>query len=355
VLLLTWSALVILGVCDQSPCLSNSFAPITTGILSQSLTSFHFPTNEPELMSVAYLVWSAQVPSTETQAALFFATHASGDNNKLFVRLRNCAVPDFGVASDPCVGRQDHIVEVFCPTCFTTDPASTHVYTFINGTLTPVTTVVPLHPGVYDNGGDAQFWFAFGSQGNTGWIQNSGIPELKANDTSDNVFVRAGAVAVTAAIRSASEPCSPSIDCKVGEWSSWSSCDSECDGGHQIRTRDQIVAARNGGVSCENLGELRSCNFDPCADGLSDKARAGIVIACIGSIIIAFLLFFAMSKKKPLFSKRVNKKLHAQTSQPSPQRHVSPPSQPQQPGKKASSDEGTTTTTPAAKTGQTWV
>lgn len=64
--------------------------------------------------------------------------------------------------------------------------------------------------------------------------------------------------------------CSPgttacgAIDCVVSDWTKWSDCDKECDGGFQTRTRKITVAAAHGGAKCPVLTETRACNTDKC-------------------------------------------------------------------------------------------
>lgn len=53
-------------------------------------------------------------------------------------------------------------------------------------------------------------------------------------------------------------------DCKVGDWSGWSKCTAECNGGSQTRTRNVKLPARNGGKPCEPTMNSRTCGNDPC-------------------------------------------------------------------------------------------
>ena len=55
------------------------------------------------------------------------------------------------------------------------------------------------------------------------------------------------------------------VNCKWGQWSSWSECSKSCDGGTQNRYRSKIQIAKFGGLQC--LGQTngtRLCNQDPC-------------------------------------------------------------------------------------------
>lgn len=48
--------------------------------------------------------------------------------------------------------------------------------------------------------------------------------------------------------------------CLVSNWSEWSHCDQECNGGHQTRTRTVTIK----GDDCPDLMESRVCNTTPC-------------------------------------------------------------------------------------------
>jgi len=54
------------------------------------------------------------------------------------------------------------------------------------------------------------------------------------------------------------------VDCKVGPWTNWGSCDRSCGGGKQYRIRTITQQPRNGGNSCPALQEERACNSDAC-------------------------------------------------------------------------------------------
>jgi len=305
--------LCIIGVWGGlSPCLTNSFAPITTSQLASSLSSsFVFPDSSlstplvQQLTTIVGYVAAAMIPGTEDEAALFFATPVA---NQLFVRTRNCTAPEWGVPGDACHGRTDRIYEIFCPGATCLADQNNHVYTYDtdSATLTTVGTFTLVNPTVY-NGGGAQFWFPFGSNGGSGWLsQPSGIPELNANFTDASVFVvpaykGSTLVAVVGAIRSEDEPCTPPVNCVLGAWSSYGACSAVCGGGFQHRTRAAIVNAQNGG-SCGALGQEQQCNTQLCYQDLTGRARAGVVIACICSAVLAGLIFFSWAKSKKVFT-----------------------------------------------------
>jgi len=54
------------------------------------------------------------------------------------------------------------------------------------------------------------------------------------------------------------------VDCEVSEWSLWSDCSQECDSGTQSRTRSVLVEPLNGGLACPSLSESQSCNTHAC-------------------------------------------------------------------------------------------
>jgi hypothetical protein len=53
-------------------------------------------------------------------------------------------------------------------------------------------------------------------------------------------------------------------DCKVSEWSEYSKCDADCDGGKQVRTRTITRKALAGGIECPILKEEKKCNEQVC-------------------------------------------------------------------------------------------
>jgi hypothetical protein len=53
-------------------------------------------------------------------------------------------------------------------------------------------------------------------------------------------------------------------DCKVTEWSQWTPCSKNCDGGVKTRTRTILTNPANGGKICPSLIDTSTCNPQPC-------------------------------------------------------------------------------------------
>ena len=51
----------------------------------------------------------------------------------------------------------------------------------------------------------------------------------------------------------------PGVDCVVGEWEEWSTCDNACGYGTRRRTRGVNVQPDNGGSNCPVLKQRRAC------------------------------------------------------------------------------------------------
>lgn len=60
------------------------------------------------------------------------------------------------------------------------------------------------------------------------------------------------------------------LDCRVGEWGEWSTCDTKCGRGLSRRSRTILHPASNGGKECEDLEQTRSCRVE---GGCSEKNR----------------------------------------------------------------------------------
>jgi len=54
------------------------------------------------------------------------------------------------------------------------------------------------------------------------------------------------------------------VDCELSEWSGWSKCSAECGGGVQQRLREVKVPMRNEGEPCGESSETRPCNGQSC-------------------------------------------------------------------------------------------
>jgi len=59
----------------------------------------------------------------------------------------------------------------------------------------------------------------------------------------------------------------PSVDCKISEWSVWSTCSKSCDNGYQTRSRQILISPQNGGKHCPkgyDKNQFTYCNTMPC-------------------------------------------------------------------------------------------
>jgi uncharacterized protein YegL len=54
------------------------------------------------------------------------------------------------------------------------------------------------------------------------------------------------------------------VDCGMSEWSGWSGCSAECEGGEQQKTRSILVKPKNGGQECDTTLEAQACNTGGC-------------------------------------------------------------------------------------------
>merc|ERR1711936_1300814 len=71
--------------------------------------------------------------------------------------------------------------------------------------------------------------------------------------------------------------CEEVINCQVSSWSSWSSCSSKCGSGKATRTRSIIRPQSNGGVSCPDLRQHRTCTgrSELCSRDATSSPRFG--------------------------------------------------------------------------------
>jgi len=54
------------------------------------------------------------------------------------------------------------------------------------------------------------------------------------------------------------------VDCVMSEWSDYSKCTRDCEGGVQQRSRTVLTNAKNGGAYCLDPSEVQSCNTGSC-------------------------------------------------------------------------------------------
>jgi len=54
------------------------------------------------------------------------------------------------------------------------------------------------------------------------------------------------------------------INCAMSEWSGWSACTADCEGGLQSHTRNIMTKPKNGGTQCNTVEESRPCNTMSC-------------------------------------------------------------------------------------------
>jgi hypothetical protein len=77
------------------------------------------------------------------------------------------------------------------------------------------------------------------------------------------------------------------VDCVMSEWSGWSKCTRECEGGVQLQTRSILTKPRHGGKACDTVQEERPCNTDSCdRDCLLDRWSqwSSCSVACAGGV-----------------------------------------------------------------------
>ena len=57
-------------------------------------------------------------------------------------------------------------------------------------------------------------------------------------------------------------PCS--VDCRVSQWSSWSTCSASCGGGRRSRERTVATSPALGGRECPELTDTEECGMSRC-------------------------------------------------------------------------------------------
>merc|ERR1719195_1581106 len=75
------------------------------------------------------------------------------------------------------------------------------------------------------------------------------------------------------------------VDCLMSQWSGWSKCTKDCEGGVQAKTRDVVTKPKNGGKGCDSVQEERPCNTGSCDRNckLSDWSEwSPCTMACSG-------------------------------------------------------------------------
>ena len=60
------------------------------------------------------------------------------------------------------------------------------------------------------------------------------------------------------------------VDCVWGAWGTWADCSVTSGRGNQVRSRNIVTHAANGGTECaDGPTELQSCNSDACPVGMT--------------------------------------------------------------------------------------
>jgi len=78
------------------------------------------------------------------------------------------------------------------------------------------------------------------------------------------------------------------VDCKMGDWTGWSKCTSDCGGGVRSKSRDRIVKPKDGGAACDAPTEEERCNTASCDRDCELKpwTKRPCSVACGGGEIV---------------------------------------------------------------------
>jgi hypothetical protein len=81
---------------------------------------------------------------------------------------------------------------------------------------------------------------------------------------SSIILIITGIVLAIVFTKSGTKTVTKPVDCVVGNWSDWSTCDKECGPGYQTRNRQIITQPSGSGLTCPNLIEKKSCKIAEC-------------------------------------------------------------------------------------------
>ena len=56
------------------------------------------------------------------------------------------------------------------------------------------------------------------------------------------------------------------VDCEVGEWTTWEKCSKDCGTGNTRRLRQITTSPATGGEECPDLYEIQECQVQECPD-----------------------------------------------------------------------------------------